>query len=138
MNAVLQQVVVSINGRNQNQGERNHDYNREGEQGPHDARDEGSNAQRRVRSMDLWRRLEIPLFQGDDAYAWVDRIERFFEIRGVPEEEWVSVAIVAMEGKALTWFRWWEETVPIRTWEVFKEAVVRRFQPELIQNLLRF
>ena len=73
--------------------------------------------------MDLWRKLEIPLFQGDDAYAWVDRIERFFEIRGVPEEEWVSVTVVAMEGKALTWFKWWENTVPIRTWEVFKEAV---------------
>ena len=64
----------------------------------------------------------------------MDHIERFFEIWGVQEEEWVLVAMVAMEGKALTWYRWWEETVPLRTWESFKEAVVRRFQPELVQN----
>ena len=66
----------------------------------------------------------IPLFHGDEAYTWVDRVEHFFEIRGVPEEEWVSVAMVAMEGKALTGFHWWEETTPIQTWEVFKEAVM--------------
>ena len=92
--------------------------------GTNEARDEGSGGPRRPRTMELWRKIDIPLFQGDDAYAWVDHIERFFEIRGVPEEEWVSVAVVAMEGKALTWYRWWEETVPLRMWESFKEAVV--------------
>ena len=52
----------------------------------------------------------------------------------MPEEEWVSVAVVAMEGKALTCFRWWEEMVPLWTWDVFKDVVVRHFQPELIEN----
>ena len=65
----------------------------------HDARNEGSGAQRCVRTMDLWRKLEIPLFQGDDAYAWVDRIKQFFEIRGVLKEEWVSVAMWSWKGK---------------------------------------
>ena len=76
----------------------------------------------------------MAVFHGDDAYTWVDRVERFFEIRGVPEEEWVSVAMVAMEGKALTWFRWWEEIAAVQTWSIFKEAIIHRFQPELVQN----
>ena len=77
----------------------------------------------------------MAVFHGDDAYTWVDRVERFFEIRGVPEEEWVSVAMVAMEGKALTWFRWWEEITAVQTWSMFKEVIIHHFQPELVQNL---
>ena len=124
-----------MDAHDQNPGGGNRNLNREGALGMNEVHDDGSAGPRRVRTMDLWRKLEISLFQGDNAYAWVDRIERFFEIRGVPEEKWVSVAVVVLEGKALTLFRWWEEMVPLRTWEVFKEAVVRRFQPELIQNL---
>ena len=88
----------------------------------------------RAHFSDQWWRLEMPLFHGEDAYTWVDRVERFFEIRGVPEEEWVSVAMVAMEGKALTWFRWWEDTAPIQTWSGFKDAIIRHFQSELMQS----
>ena len=61
-------------------------------------------------------------------------MEHFFEIRGVLEEKWVSMAMVAMEGKALTWFRWWEETTTIQTWTVFKDVIIRRFQPKLVHN----
>ena len=42
MNELLQQVVVSFNGRDQHLGEGNRDLNREGGQGPHEAREEGS------------------------------------------------------------------------------------------------
>ena len=132
MNAILQQIEARFDAHDHCPRGRNRDLNRKGAQGVHDACDDGPSGQRRARTLDLWRKLEIPLFQGDDAYAWVDRIERFFEIRGVPKEECVSAAMMAMEGKALTCFKWWEKTVPLRTWEVFKEAVVRRFQPELI------
>ena len=36
-----------------------------------------------------------------DAFSWVDRMERYFDIQGIPEDQWLYVAKVAMEGKAL-------------------------------------
>ncbi|XP_057444515.1 uncharacterized protein LOC130736742 [Lotus japonicus] len=40
----------------------------------------------------------------------------------------------ALEGRALTWFQWWTSCNPNSSWEGFKIAVVRRFQPSMIQN----
>ncbi|CAH9105249.1 unnamed protein product [Cuscuta epithymum] len=42
--------------------------------------------------------------------------------------------MIAMEERALNWFQWWEEKTKERSWECFKTALVRRFQPELVQN----
>ena len=92
--------------------------------------EEGS-ASRRGFGAEQWRRIELPLFQGEDAPGWVDRIERYFQIRGVPPEEWLTAAKVAVEGQALTWFHWWEATAAVHSWPRFREAVVKRFQPEV-------
>ncbi|PNX56649.1 hypothetical protein L195_g058311, partial [Trifolium pratense] len=80
--------------------------------------------------------LEIPVFKGEDAYGWLVRIERYFRLNGVRTQDKVDAVILAMEDKALNWFQWWEEQTLLRTWEEFKQAVIRRFQPGLIQNPL--
>ena len=36
--------------------------------------------------------IELPLFNGEDAPGWEDRIIRYFEIGDVPEEDWLSTA----------------------------------------------
>ncbi|XP_004514016.3 uncharacterized protein [Cicer arietinum] len=41
---------------------------------------------------------------------------------------------MALEGKALSWYHWWEKCNPNPNWEGFKIAVVRRFQPSMVQN----
>jgi len=55
-----------------------------------------------------WRKLEIPVFEGTDAYGWLNRVERYFELKGMIENEKVQAVMVAMEGKALAWYQWWE------------------------------
>ena len=89
---------------------------------------------RRNHQLEQWRRVEIPIFRGEDAYSWLDRIEQYFALRAVPEAEWISVAAYAVEGRALTWFRWWEPSTQFHSCLNFREAVLRRFQPELLQN----
>ena len=59
-------------------------------------------------------------------------MERYFEVRGVPEDQWLYAAKIAMEGKALPWYRWWEENTTFHSPANFKKAVVKRFQPELV------
>ncbi|KAJ1429986.1 hypothetical protein SESBI_08052 [Sesbania bispinosa] len=83
-----------------------------------------------------WRRLEIPLFSGDDAYGWANGVERYFNLKGVLEHERLQAVMVAMEGKTLSWFRWWRLCVSNPSWEDFKAAIIRRFQPEFDFDIL--
>ena len=39
-----------------------------------------------------------------------------------------------MEGKALTWFHWWQENATFQSWGLLKNTIIKRFHPELIQN----
>jgi hypothetical protein len=50
------------------------------------------------------------------------------------DNEKLQAVMVAMEGKALTWYKWWEFCVQNPTWEDFKSAVIQRFQPSMLQS----
>ena len=43
--------------------------------------------------------------------------------------------MVAMEGKALTWYQWWEFSADDPTWSEFRSVVIRHFQPSMLQSL---
>ncbi|KAJ1415931.1 Peroxidase, active site [Sesbania bispinosa] len=90
----------------------------------------GRNESRSGTVEEPWRRLEILLFSGDDAYGWVNRVERYFNLKGVLEQERLQAVMVAMEGKTLSWFRWWRFCRSNPSWEDFKAAVISKFQPE--------
>ena len=36
------------------------------------------------------------------------KAERFFIMREMDEEDWVSAVMMAMEGEALSWYHWWQ------------------------------
>ncbi|KAJ1440425.1 CLU domain [Sesbania bispinosa] len=90
----------------------------------------GQNGIRSGAAEERWRKLEIPLFSGDDAYGWVKRVERYFNLKGVLEQERLQAVMVAIEGKTLYWFRWWRFCRSNPSWEDFKVAVISKFQPE--------
>ena len=50
------------------------------------------------------------------------------------DPEKLQAIMVAMEGKALTWYQWWEFSVHDPTWSEFRSAVIRRFQPSMLQS----
>lgn len=52
---------------------------------------------------DKWRKLEIPLFSGEEAYGWVTMIERYFQLKGVSDADRVQAIMVAMEGRAFSY-----------------------------------
>ncbi|CAH9099683.1 unnamed protein product [Cuscuta epithymum] len=82
------------------------------------------------------RKIDLPLFNGEDAYGWLIRIDRYFRLNHIEEDDKVNVAVVAMEDKALSWFQGWENQTRERNWGTLKAALTRRFQPELVQNPL--
>ncbi|XP_073225764.1 uncharacterized protein [Cicer arietinum] len=86
------------------------------------------------RNHDRWRKLEIPVFSGEAAFGWVQKLERYFLIRDVTNEEKMQATMVAFDGRALSWYQWRERCNLSPTWESFKIVVVRRFQPSMIPN----
>ena len=61
-----------------------------------DDRGEGEHTPRRV----LGRRLALPIFAGDNAYRWVIKVEMYFQINGVEDDEKLELSLVAKEGEA--------------------------------------
>ncbi|GJZ61025.1 hypothetical protein Tco_0617162 [Tanacetum coccineum] len=49
------------------------------------------------------RKLKMPLFDGEDAYGWIYRVERYFEIQELPLQEQLRAAALCMEDEALSW-----------------------------------
>lgn len=83
---------------------------------------------------DKWRKLDIPVFEGEDAYGWVNKLDRYFRLKGVTEEEKMQAVMVALEGEALSWFHWWEACNPRPAWGGFKSALIQRFQPATMRS----
>ena len=55
----------------------------------------------------------------------------------VEDNEKLDSILVALEGRALVWFQWWEDQTRLPTWRKFKEALIQRFQPRMTQNPYR-
>ncbi|WVZ04307.1 hypothetical protein V8G54_025113 [Vigna mungo] len=76
---------------------------------------------------DWKKRVKLPIYDGVDPLNWINRADKFFELRGVSEEEKLRLAYISMEGSAGFWFRFWREHTGNRTWTGLKEAMVLRF-----------
>ena len=52
-------------------------------------------------SHERWRKINIPLFGGEDAYGWVNKVERLFPSKGSTRKG-ENVTTVTIEGQALS------------------------------------
>ena len=68
------------------------------------------------------------LFEGEDAYGWIYRVERYFEIQGIPQQEQLRAATICMEGEALSRYRWSEGRTPFHSWYGFERRLLIQFQ----------
>lgn len=74
-------------------------------------------------SSSKWRKLDILVFVRAKAYGWTNHLESYFWLKEVSAKERMQAIIVALEGKTLNWFQWWESYNPNPTWEAFKVAL---------------
>lgn len=51
------------------------------------------------------KKLEMPMFLGENLESWVYRAEHFLEINNLPEAEKVKVAVVSFEQDEVDWYR---------------------------------
>lgn len=76
-----------------------------------------------------YRKLDMPLFDGEDPDGWILRVERYFSFYRLSEEEKMEAAIVGMEGEALSWYQWEHRRRPIRVWAELRELLLKQFRP---------
>ncbi|CAH1438550.1 unnamed protein product [Lactuca virosa] len=82
------------------------------------------------------RKLKMPLFEGEDAFGWVYKVERFFEIQGlVSFIEKLRATVLCLEGPVLAWYRWNKQRPPCCSWDELKIRLLDRFQPSLNGSL---
>lgn len=50
-----------------------------------------------------FRKLDMPLFCGEDPLGWIFRVERYFKVNRVAEKEKLDAALLCFEQRALNW-----------------------------------
>ncbi|GAU49709.1 hypothetical protein TSUD_407860 [Trifolium subterraneum] len=73
------------------------------------------------------RKVELPLFNGEDPAGWISRAEIYFRIQETTPEVKVRLAQICMEGSTIHFFNsLWSEDEGL-TWEGLKEALLGRY-----------
>lgn len=75
-----------------------------------------------------YRKLDMPVFDGNDPDGWILRVERYFKFYRLTEEEMLEAVAVAMDGDALRWYQWENKRHPIRRWADLKVFILRHFR----------
>ncbi|CAI9295062.1 unnamed protein product [Lactuca saligna] len=91
--------------------------------GPKDDKNKGGG-----RKIGEFQKIKAPIFEGEDAFGWIYKVERFFEIQDIGVRDRLKAATICLDGKALAWFRWSQARDPFRSWEDLKERLLERFQ----------
>ncbi|KAL0543107.1 hypothetical protein IC582_018194 [Cucumis melo] len=75
-----------------------------------------------------FKKIEMPVFTGEDPDSWLFRAERYFQIHKLTDSEKMLVSTVSFDGPALNWFRSQEERDKFTSWSNMKERLLVRFR----------
>lgn len=76
-----------------------------------------------------YRKLDMPVFDGEDPDGWILRVERYFAFYHLSEMEMLEAVVVALDGDALRWYQWENKRHPVRRWADLKQFILRQFRP---------
>ncbi|CAH1441894.1 unnamed protein product [Lactuca virosa] len=76
-----------------------------------------------------FRKLDMPLFDGEHPDGWILRVERYFNFYKLSEADKMEAAVVALEGDALLWFQLEHTQRPVTRWQEMKSLLLRQFRP---------
>ncbi|KAL0539505.1 hypothetical protein IC582_023720 [Cucumis melo] len=75
-----------------------------------------------------YKKLEIPMFNGENPETWIYRAEHYFDINELMDEEKVKVAVVSFGPDEVNWFRWSNNRKKVKTWEDLKRRMFEHFK----------
>lgn len=80
------------------------------------------------------KRVELPIFSGEDIYGWIALAERYFRIGGYREAAKLDLVSMSLGGDVLSWFNSEVHRRPFRSWFEFKERMIARFSKVKIRD----
>lgn len=83
-----------------------------------------------------FKKVEMPIFFGDDPDSWLFRVEWYFEIHRLSDEEKMTVTVISFDGATLKWYRWVESRRSFTDWIDLKTRMFERFSESKDKNLL--
>ena len=81
-----------------------------------------------------WKKVKLPLFEGDDPVAWITRAETYFDVQNTTDEMRVKLARLSMEGSTIHWFNLLMETEDNLSWEKLKRGLIARYGGRRMEN----
>ncbi|KAA0059479.1 hypothetical protein IC582_002784 [Cucumis melo] len=75
-----------------------------------------------------FKKIEMPVFTGEDPDSWLFRAERYFQIHKLTESGKMLVSTVSFDGPTLNWYRSQEERDKFTSWSNMKERLLVRFR----------
>ncbi|XP_073035559.1 uncharacterized protein [Primulina eburnea] len=73
------------------------------------------------------KKIELPVFEGEDPMGWLGRMEQYFEVHETPRDCRLKLAYICMHGTTVHWFRWVKVRIPNIGWDRFAEEWIKRF-----------
>lgn len=74
-----------------------------------------------------FRRLDLPVYEGEGTINWIFKADRYFEVNRLIEREKLVAVGVCMEGEALSWFKWRVRRQAFSSWAEFQHEILKRF-----------
>lgn len=73
------------------------------------------------------KKVELPMFNGDDPAGWIARAEVYFNVQNTTPEIKVNLAQLCMDGPTIHFFKGLLEENETLTWEDLKDALLERY-----------
>ncbi|KAL6123552.1 hypothetical protein ACLB2K_076073 [Fragaria x ananassa] len=134
LDCLIAQITTTLNNIQAQIGEFRKDVN-------NCKRDRGGESKRRnqIANQDFKTMTDIPYFSGcmheDEFLDWMDEVDRFFEIMGVPEHKQAKIVSNRLKKTAADWWdnlqsaRKMQGKEPVRTWRKMKGILREKFLP---------
>ncbi|KAL2237850.1 UNVERIFIED_CONTAM: RNA-directed DNA polymerase [Sesamum indicum] len=81
-------------------------------------------------------KMEFPLFNGEEARAWIRRCTRYFQMIPIPEGQKIALASIHMQGRAELWYQGFVEKRGEPTWQELIVNVLERFEDLDYENVV--
>ncbi|XP_073057376.1 uncharacterized protein [Primulina eburnea] len=73
------------------------------------------------------KKIELPMFEGEDPLGWLGKMEQYFEVHESPTECRLKLAYICMQGTTVHWFRWMKVRIPNLSWDRLAEELIKRY-----------
>lgn len=78
--------------------------------------------------------MQVPHFDRRDSFAWIFKINKFFNFHQAHEDQRINIAIYYMEWTTLSWFQWMYKSGQIVSWNNLLPALQIRVAPSQFED----